>query len=339
MIRGLPTSIPFTGLDMAIPYNINVVIDEPDQDRWTDFHHAGHGAWEQAWAYGEAMRSLGSVVRRVRVTTDNETIAIAQILERGLLGYLGFASCSRGPIWGVRAQGDVALRKDCLVAVRQALRNRLLHVTAFTPEFDDRASHAGEEYACFRQIMTGLSTVVLDLTRPLADIRSGMETRWRNRLSYAERHWRGDLNVGSSLSGLRTLLRLEEQQRRSRKFNGMPVALVERYVEASGTTRPSFVMARANQKMSCRQRCYSYCTPIAPPITSGGPTKPHEKSICTICCCGARYPHCASAESSSSTSALSIPKACPAFHDSNWVPAVGQSHYRVLMFEMSPPER
>ena len=233
---------------MAIPYNINVVIDEPDQDRWTDFHHAGHGAWEPAWAYGEAMRSLGSVVRRVRVTTDNETIAIAQILERGLLGYLGFASCSRGPIWGVRAQGDVALRKDCLVAVRQALRNRLLHVTAFTPEFDDRASHAGEEYACFRQIMTGLSTVVLDLTRPLADIRSGMETRWRNRLSYAERHWRGDLNVGSSLSGLRTLLRLEEQQRRSRKFNGMPVALVERYVEASGTTRPSFVMARANQK-------------------------------------------------------------------------------------------
>lgn len=194
------------------------------------------------------MRSLGSVVRRVRVTSDDETVAIAQILERGLFGYLGFASCSRGPIWGVRAQGDVALRKDALVAIRQALRNRLLHVTAFTPEFDDRASRAGEEYVGFRQIMTGLSTVVLDLTRPLTEIRAAMETRWRNRLSYAERHWRGDLNVGSSLSGLRTLLRLEEQQRRARKFNGLPVALVERYVEASGATRPSFIIARANQR-------------------------------------------------------------------------------------------
>ena len=109
MIRGLPTSIPFTGLDMALPYNINVVIDEPDQDRWNEFHRAGHGAWEQTWAYGEAMRSLDSVVRRVRVTNEaDETIAIAQILERGLLGYLGFASCSRGS----RPATDASISRD-----------------------------------------------------------------------------------------------------------------------------------------------------------------------------------------------------------------------------------
>jgi lipid II:glycine glycyltransferase (peptidoglycan interpeptide bridge formation enzyme) len=89
---------------------------------------------------------------------------------------------------------------------------------------------------------------VLDLTRPPAQIRAAMETRWRNRLSHAERHWRGDLNVGSSMSGLRNLLRLEEQQRSARKFSGLPVALVERFVEATGTTHPSFIMARANQK-------------------------------------------------------------------------------------------
>lgn len=234
---------------MALPYNINVVIDEPDQDRWNEFHHAGHGAWEQTWAYGEAMRSLGSVVRRVRVTSDNnETVAIAQILERRLLGYLGFASCSRGPIWSPRAYSDAALRRECLIAMRKAVRNRLLHVTAFTPEFDDRVTGTGEEYTGFRQVMTGLSTVVLDLTRSPEDTRAAMETRWRNRLSHAERHWRGDLNVGSSLSGLRNLLRLEEQQRSARRFSGLPVALVERYVEAAGTTRPAFVMARANQK-------------------------------------------------------------------------------------------
>jgi hypothetical protein len=249
VIRGLPTSIPLTSLDMALPYNINVVIDEPDQDRWSEFHLAGHGAWEQTWAYGEAMRSLGSIVRRVRVTNDDdETVAIAQILQRNLLGYLGFASCSRGPIWSARARSDAALRGECLIAMRKALRNRLLHVTAFTPEFDDRATGAGEEYSGFHQVMTGLSTVLLDLTRPPEDIRRAMETRWRNRLSHAERHWRGDLNVGSSLSGLRNLLRLEAQQRSARKFAGLPVALVERYVEAAGTTRPAFVMARANQK-------------------------------------------------------------------------------------------
>jgi len=234
---------------MALPYNINVVIDEPDQNRWNEFHHAGHGAWEQTWAYGEAMRSLGTVVRRVRVTSaDNETIAIAQILHRNLLGYLGFASCSRGPIWSPRAQGDTALRQECLIEIRKAVRNRLLYVTAFTPEFDDRSTGAGAEYAGFRRVMTGLSTVVLDLTRSPADIRAAMETRWRNRLSHAERHWRGDLNVGSSLSGLRNLLRLEEQQRSARKFSGLPVSLVEKYVEAAGTTHPAFVMARANQK-------------------------------------------------------------------------------------------
>lgn len=248
MIRGLPTSIPFTGLDMALPYNINVVIDESDQDRWNEFHHAGHGAWEQTWAYGDAMRSLGTVVRRVRITSSNdETVAIAQILQRNLLGYLGFASCSRGPIWSPRAQGDAVLRQECLIAIRKALCNRLLHVTAFTPEFDDRSTGAGDEYAGFRRVMTGLSTVVLDLTRSPADLRAAMETRWRNRLSHAERHWHGDLNVGSSLSGLRNLLRVEEQQRSARKFSGLPVSLVEKYVEAAGTTRPAFVIARANQ--------------------------------------------------------------------------------------------
>lgn len=249
MIRGLPTSIPFTGLDMALPYNINVVIDEPDRDRWDEFHHTGHGAWEQTWAYGEAMRSLGSIVRRVRVADGKgDTVAIAQILERGLFGYLGFASCSRGPIWSPRAQADTALRLQCLIAIRKALKNRLLHVTAFTPEFDSTSVGAGEEYLHLRQVMTGLSTVVIDLTQPAEAIRGAMETRWRNRLSHAERHWRGDLNVGSSISGLRSLLRLEEQQRSARKFAGLPVALVERYVEFSGTTRPSFIMARANQK-------------------------------------------------------------------------------------------
>ena len=234
---------------MALPYNINVVIDESDQDRWNEFHHAGHGAWEQTWAYGDALRSLGTVVRRVRVTTsNNETVAIAQILQRNLLGYLGFASCSRGPIWSPRAQGDAVLRQECLIAIRKALRNRLLHVTAFTPEFDDRSTDSGDEYASFRRVMTGLSTVVLDLTRSPADLRAAMETRWRNRLSHAERHWHGDLNVGSTLSGLRNLLRVEERQRSARKFSGLPVSLVEKYVEAAGTTRPAFIMARANQK-------------------------------------------------------------------------------------------
>lgn len=194
------------------------------------------------------MRSLGTVVRRVRITSSNdETVAIAQILQRNLLGYLGFASCSRGPIWSPRAQGDAVLRQECLIAIRKALCNRLLHVTAFTPEFDDRSTGAGDEYAGFRRVMTGLSTVVLDLTRSPADLRAAMETRWRNRLSHVERHWHGDLNVGSSLSGLRNLLRVEEQQRSARKFSGLPVSLVEKYVEAAGTTRPAFVIARANQ--------------------------------------------------------------------------------------------
>jgi len=234
---------------MSLPYNINVVIDEPNQQRWEEFHRAGHGAWEQSWAYGEAMRSLGSIVRRVRVTSDHgDTLAIAQILERGFLGYLGFSSCSRGPIWSAPAREDVELRRQCLLAIRRALRNRLLHVTAFTPEFDDSSTRAGEEYANFRRVMTGLSTVMVDLQRTNEEIRAAMETRWRNRLSHAERHWRGDLNVGSGISSLRSLLRLEEQQRSSRKFAGLPVSLVEKYAEFSSATRPLFVIARANQK-------------------------------------------------------------------------------------------
>lgn len=234
---------------MTLHYNINIVIDEPDQSRWNELHQAGHGAWEQSWAYGEAMRSLGSIVRRVYVTDgDGNPLAIAQIMERNLLGYLGFASCSRGPVWTDRARQDAALRRECLLAIRKALRRRIIHVTAFTPEFDDTLNACGEELSDFRQVMTGLSTVIIDLDRPDKDIRASMETRWRNRLSHAERHWRGDLNVGSSLSGLRTLLRLEDEQRRVRKFTGLPTALVERYVEFSDPTRPAFLIARANQK-------------------------------------------------------------------------------------------
>ncbi|MFZ9871909.1 MAG: GNAT family N-acetyltransferase [Steroidobacteraceae bacterium] len=234
---------------MASPYNISVVIDEPNQKQWEEFHHASHGAWEQAWAYGEAMRSLGSIVRRIRASNDRgETIATAQILERRFLGYLGFASCSLGPTWSIRAREDAELRRQCLLAIRAALRNSLLYVTTFTPEFDDSSVGALEEYAHFRKVMTGLSTVVIDLKHSNEELRASMETRWRNRLSHAERHWRGDVSVGSSISGLRSLLRLEDEQRRTRKFTGLPVALIERYVEFSGTNQPAFIIARANQR-------------------------------------------------------------------------------------------
>lgn len=134
---------------------------------------------QQGWAYGRAIAARGQAVRRMLVRQAGETVALAQLVERRILGLVRLAHLMRGPVW---------LRSDLRDALEPAVIERLRiglgsAVLLWTPE----RPYAGERLCGLRRVMTGYSTAWLDLSADLRALRAGLHGKWRNRLVRAER--------------------------------------------------------------------------------------------------------------------------------------------------------
>jgi lipid II:glycine glycyltransferase (peptidoglycan interpeptide bridge formation enzyme) len=212
------------------------------QAEWEEFHSAHHGALQQAWAYGEALRSLGVVVQRAMVWEGGRLLAVAQFMCKRLLGYLSVASCTRGPVWGpeVRPEQRAAIYKR----LRQSLPVSRLKVVLFSPDRSADQVDPAETQGLSR-VMTGYSTVLLDLKQSLPSLKAGLEGKWRNRLNKALATEKIRFHVQPSLKRCEWLLGKEMDQREAKKFHGLPTNFVQAYIAAAADPRQTFVVAYA----------------------------------------------------------------------------------------------
>ena len=118
---------------------------------------------QQDWDWGEALRAVGTEVRRARLGRHGW----AQVLVRRI-GPLRLSLVSRGPVWT-----PGAARGPALTALRRALGGVLI----VTP---DGAAEAGRGLALFTP--SHVAEIALR-----GDLRAGMAGKWRNRLCHAER--------------------------------------------------------------------------------------------------------------------------------------------------------
>ncbi|MCB2055135.1 MAG: GNAT family N-acetyltransferase [Geminicoccaceae bacterium] len=132
---------------------------------------------QQAWSYGRAVAAQGHEVRRLLVEENGEAVALVQVALRRLAARLSLALVMRGPVWLVR---EAARHEaDVLAELRRELRGAVL---LWSP--DD--TNAAARRSTHRRVMTGYSTIRLDLRRPPAALRSGLDGKWRNMLVRAE---------------------------------------------------------------------------------------------------------------------------------------------------------
>ena len=195
---------------------------------------------QQAWAYGEALKAMDVVIHRAMVWDGEQLVAVAQFMCRRVLGYLSIASCTRGPVW---APGlGVAQRQQVYGLLRKSLPLSRLKVVLFSP---DVALNEADELSGLARVMTGYSTVLLDLTKPLSTLKTELDGKWRNRLVKVLGHEKIRFHVLPSRKRCDWLLGKEIDQREAKKFHGLPVEFVRHYIDASSDPAQAFAVAYA----------------------------------------------------------------------------------------------
>ena len=94
-------------------------------------------------------------------------------------------------------------------------------------------------------MMTGYSTVLLDLTQALSTLKAQLEGKWRNRLNKVLANVKLQVHVQASLKRCDWLLGQELAQREAKKFHGLPTDFVKAYIACAADHRQAFVVAYA----------------------------------------------------------------------------------------------
>jgi hypothetical protein len=201
---------------------------------WDAAHSNALGALQQDWSYGSAMLTLGVPVLRARVQRDGETVAQAQFIVRRFGRIASVALCSRGPIW------RHALTPDDQSQVYRQLKQSLpisgLRVVLVSPE---QAAGEPNGLAPMRRVVSGMSTVLLDLNLDMEILRANLEHRWRHQLVTSESSGLRVERVGTQLNQFQWLLEADIAQRQDRGLDGLPPAFVQRYTltrQSAGST-------------------------------------------------------------------------------------------------------
>ncbi len=206
---------------------MDLLWNPPQAAAWADFHRQHAGSLQQAWAYGEALKSLGIEVTRVVAHEQGRWCACAQFIARRILGYISLASCSRGPIF---ADGlSESRRADFYQNVRRNLPLKPLRVPLFSPNTALQNWNPAE-IGRLHRVLTGYSTVMVDLDLSAEQLRSDMDAKWRNRLVRGESTPGLKVFSQPSRTQMHFLLAREAEQRKRKGFFGLPTDFTSAYV-------------------------------------------------------------------------------------------------------------
>lgn len=220
--------------------------DALSRNTWELFHKQYNGGLQQSWAYGQALQSMGVRVHRAAILdAQGQPLGLAQFMVRRFMGYLSLASCTRGPVW--REGLGPGERSAAYKALKRGIPTRPLRVTLVSPDQPLDDAMAQETRGLWR-VMTGYSTVLLDLRRSLDDLRADLDGKWRNRLTKAQADAAFSVRVEPNLPECQRLLERESQQRAEKKFLGLPTDFVTRYIEAAPSREAGFAVSHAQDR-------------------------------------------------------------------------------------------
>jgi hypothetical protein len=200
--------------------------DSVDQRQWDELlAKAARPPLEQASAYGAAMGRV-SAYRPVPAVfmRGPDPLALALLLEWRFPGGFRMAKLTRGPVF--LADVSEPEREAVFRLIKRRYPVTKLNLFFMTPELPaGAASEALLRAVGMRPVVTGYSTVWLDLRPELEELRSGLHMKWRNQLKLAES---ARLRVRSGFGGapMEWLLARHDQHRKRRKFRAPAGAFV-----------------------------------------------------------------------------------------------------------------
>jgi hypothetical protein len=222
---------------------MHILWNQISYPQWDEAHSALGGAMQQDWAYGTSLKALGIECHRAEVILNGETVALAQFICRRYGFLVGVALCTRGPLWlkPVGADDKARIYRE----LKRSLPMTRPRFALFSPDITDPNDPSLRKLT---RVMTGYSTVMIDLTQTPETLRAAMEGRWRNRLVAAERSALNIVRTGANPAQYRWLLDEERAQRASKSFYGLPLEFVESYISARAQTTKTMLILRAELK-------------------------------------------------------------------------------------------
>lgn len=199
------------------------------RETWDGFEDRQPRFLEQSWAYGQAMQAQGLGVQRVQLCQDGECLGQAQFITRRLLGYIGLAYCSRGPVWQARVP---ALQR---IGAMQQLKKQLPMRPWKAVLFSLPATESPQEPPVtgrMQQVITGDSTVLIALQQDPDRLLGQLHSKWRNRLRQAQQQPQVDVFAGTDARRLQRLLQQEAQQRQAKRFHGLPLEFTQSFIDS-----------------------------------------------------------------------------------------------------------
>lgn len=208
---------------------------------WDAVHSAAAAPLQQDWAYGSSLMMLGVPVLRARIFQGQELVGQAQFIVRKWGGLGSMALCTRGPVW-IKPL-SVVEEAAAYAALKKSLPLSGIRFMVVTPEVPEGQVHGLKP---MRRIMSGMSTVMLDLTPTLEQLRAQLDRRWRHRLVGGESSAMSIHRVGTNVGQYRWLLDAEIQQRSDKKLEGLPVPFFDNYVHSRKQPTQNILTLRAD---------------------------------------------------------------------------------------------
>lgn len=212
---------------------------------WEEFHAKHGGSLQQSWAYGEAMGAMGVQTNRGAVMEGKKVLALAQFIGRRYLHYISLASCTRGPVWSPEL--DAPAQNRIYKELKKTIPTRMFRVSLFSPDVQ-LGQLVPASLKGMHRVMTGYSTVVLDLAQDEKSLREGLHSKWRNQ---ALRQLRGpslDIQFKSNMRDCRFLLERELAQRATRNFHGLPTDFVPAFIDGHARPEQGYFVATAQHE-------------------------------------------------------------------------------------------
>jgi len=209
---------------------MKIIWNQTSRERWDAAHSAHSAVMQQHWVYGASMRLPGMRTHRAEVLLNGGTVAMAQFVCRRYAGLFGVALCTRGPMWLTEITD--ADKSRIHRALKRSLPMAWPKVILFSPDITD-PQHPS--MASLTRVLTGYSTVMLDLTQSLAELRACLHPYWRNRLSSAARSGLKLIELAYGSPELPRVLAEENRQRQRKRFYALPLGFIAHYLEEGGT--------------------------------------------------------------------------------------------------------
>lgn len=175
-----------------------------DPKHWEGLANLAQAPLQQRWLYGDAVQRIGRDVLRLAVIHQGEPVAIAQIMQRKIMGF-EVSLTSRGPVFLQSGHSN-----DVLRSLRSTLKTASLKLMSPDTRLR-RLSLSSKPQIC-----------ELDLSLDLQDLRAAQHPKWRNALKKAEASRLKVAQITATPVALAPLLQAEKDRQSLGRYRGLP---------------------------------------------------------------------------------------------------------------------